>query len=331
MAFLFGLKLGSYSEDDICKLSVLTRATSPESAQALIPLKCTTKKICLSDGKGKCDESFSGEEKVEVVKLPSDSDKAARIIEETSAEAMYQCWDLMGQGKIDIFGSYAKSRGREIEKPVCVICSRVAIDKNVNQETIGKSDIYNYMRKNRVPGGSLTYLQAFTDKEVNSYSQVSPNIFKDKIEGLDKSKDAEKITGNGREIAFIFMQIKAQGISDVLGSLGKDGLIVAGGAFLTPGINKVTSNLVLSKSGSNIIFKSLPVVLGLAGGVAVQSAINAYSGQMLAAGYCGSFATNPNIANDKNGGGKEGCSIIQAMPYDFRPINGVCDNIEGSP
>ena len=41
------------SEDEICKLSVLTRATVPAEAPQLVPLKCTTKKTCLTYGKNR--------------------------------------------------------------------------------------------------------------------------------------------------------------------------------------------------------------------------------------------------------------------------------------
>src|SRR3989344_6928981 len=68
---LNALNLGGETTEDICAFSVLTRATSPQTTSAYIPLKCTTKKICLSD-KGDC-EDFNGEENVkDTIRLPSD-------------------------------------------------------------------------------------------------------------------------------------------------------------------------------------------------------------------------------------------------------------------
>jgi len=34
--------------DETCHLSVLSRGTAPDSLQAFVPLKCTTKKICIT-------------------------------------------------------------------------------------------------------------------------------------------------------------------------------------------------------------------------------------------------------------------------------------------
>ena len=42
---MVALDLRKQTEDEICKLSVLTRATAPDVAQRFTPLKCKTKKL----------------------------------------------------------------------------------------------------------------------------------------------------------------------------------------------------------------------------------------------------------------------------------------------
>lgn len=321
LGFLVYLSFKEAAQEDICHLSVLSRGTSPESAQALIPLKCSTKKICLTDGNGKCEDSLAGESEIEVVKLPSDNKKAARVIEEVSAEAMYSCWKMMGEGKIDIFGSYAKSRGFDVSKPTCIICSRVAVDKGVGKDVMDKIDVHRYMKENRIPDEDLTFLQSFTDRSVNSYPYVSRNLFEDtNIAAPEKSDKIEDVRVNGREIALVFMQIRSKKVSDVLTNLGGDALLVAGGAFITPPVRKVAPKI--------LSFRTTGVLgIGVILGTASMASINAYSGQMIAAGYCGALTST---VQDKRLD-DEGCSIVEAVPYDFRAINTMCEEIEGMP
>src|SRR3989344_8365552 len=77
--FVLGFTDLIQTEQEICKTSVIYRATAPEAANAYIPLKCTTKKVCLT-GDDECLQ-FTGEKKnvEKPIKLPSDSQKAADI------------------------------------------------------------------------------------------------------------------------------------------------------------------------------------------------------------------------------------------------------------
>jgi len=193
---LFLVNLGDYTAEETCHLSVLTRATAPSALQGAVPLKCVAKKICLGNSASSgCEAQFAGEQNVEYVKLKGTKDEMRRQIEEVSANAMYDCWKMMGEGKLDIFGSYAKEAGITAIGTTCVICSRVAVDNGVNKtilteferdsngsivndsngnpKTIGGVDINNYMATHQVPGSSLTYLQTFTDRGVSSYASVS--------------------------------------------------------------------------------------------------------------------------------------------------------------
>jgi hypothetical protein len=330
LGFLVYLGFKEAAQEDICHLTVISRGTSPEAAQAAIPLKCATKKVCLTDGSGRCDDSLAGEQEIEVVKLPTvrnteDKEnirKAARVIEEVSAEEMYNCWKMMGEGKIDIFGNYYISRGlKTVEGPTCVICSRVVIDKGVSEEVTSEVDVRRYMKENQVPDGDLTYLQAFTDSSFNTYPYVSTKAFQEKIKSIE-DKNIDEVQASGREIALVFMQIKAPGIAEAIGNLGQDALFSAGGAFMVSSVRGVSGVLSLGKLG----LRSVPVVLGGGAALAAFSGFNAYLGQTTAAGYCGALTTTSEI---ERASGKEGCSIVEAVPYDFRAINTMCEEIEG--
>src|SRR3989344_1319580 len=183
---------GVSGTDEVCKLSVLTRASAPSSVQGYVPLKCQTKKICLTQSwLGTCSQ-FAGEKDVQRVVLPSGKEKEK--IEEISANAMYDCWNMMGQGKMDLFGSFKGSVGLDKTKSACVICSRVAIDLDKeNENIIGGVNINEYMRTHNPPNSDKTYLQTFTDKSVRGYSNVGKeSLFNQLGEGKKISLDAKE-------------------------------------------------------------------------------------------------------------------------------------------
>ncbi|MBI3334578.1 hypothetical protein HYZ97_03765 [Candidatus Pacearchaeota archaeon] len=354
------IDLGLFAEDAACKASVLTRAVAPSAAQGILPLKCTTKKICITSGKGKCEEQFRGEKNVEVIKLrgsatnPTDRALMRQTIEQVTAESMYSCWSTMGEGKVDIFGSFSNELGLTSVVPSCVICSRIAIDKGVDRtilydEAAGIGvNVNEYMRKTVVPGTSVTFLQAFTDKSVSSYAYVNNDQFgllkekqtiqkvlADDIEqtesvnvkkyidtvsqttfaGRDASTDAN------REMALVFMQVKSIKPTEVLRNMFAAGGTVAGVTFMTPVVNRVAA-----AGARAILFNPYGQALTLIGASTVggYGAYNAYQGQLAAAGYCGQFSTNDAKA-------REGCSLVQGVNYNFKDINTLCSSIQGNP
>ncbi|MDO8459807.1 MAG: hypothetical protein Q7S74_01735 [Nanoarchaeota archaeon] len=312
--FLYILPLKQTSENEICHFSVINRATAPEAANNYIPLKCTTGKICFTTegSKGRCTE-FIGEKDVSLINLPSDNKKAASIIEGATASAMYDCWSNLGEGKLSLFsGGVEKQLNLEPQDLSCVICSRIAYnipDEKRKEELLQKEvDLKEYMRTTKVPTKEITYLNAFTDKEVNSYP-----IVPGKEESIKKD-NIEMLTSSNNQLSIVFTQIKPDSYTDALDKLGKTGAAVAGATFFSP---------VGSIAGA----AGLPgvVVAGIgAGGVTIYSMLNVYEGQVAAAGYCGDFISTYDKA-------KQGCSAVQVVPYDFQTLNRICKRIEGNP
>ena len=164
---VFGNK--DLTERDVCRLSILSRATVPGVVQQEVPLSCFTEKICITKKKsfiekakatfslsgsavnsknGDC-EQFSGENNVRDVKIDlTNTLKASEEIQREVANAMYDCWIMAGQGKLDIFSgkeSYSDNVanaliGEGLEwaslklpeiKPACLVCSRVAFSNEI--------------------------------------------------------------------------------------------------------------------------------------------------------------------------------------------------------
>jgi len=309
------LDLGFQSKQEVCKLSVLTRASLPESGQSLAPLKCETQKFCLNTGGDECPQ-FAGFSDVESIRLPSKTEAAARKIEEISALAMYDCWNMMGQGKLDLFSGsdntfinnvIVKQFSTPEIKPTCVICSRVALAPDlVNSHSIlNNVNINRYMSENLVPGSQLTYLQTFTDRHISSY----PANFTEQLGDNTNRQSTD-------QIAFIFMQIladenaleaaKADGVST--------GIAIFGGLFYSP-FGRVT------KAAPVVLgVKTIATVLGagIAGGLSYLQAID---NQGLAAIHCGPFTSGSQD--------RQGCSVVTPIDYNNKEkINSLCARIE---
>jgi hypothetical protein len=313
---------GNQSETEICRLSVLKRATVPESIQPYVPIKCKTQKICLNGGK-ECDE-FLGIDKVQNIKVRGNNIKDnAKVIEKATADAMYDCWSMMGEGKLDLFGGYSGSRALSTKEPVCIICSRLAISGDISGEVLDETNVHDYIEKNQVPGKSISYLNAFTDRGVSSYPSIDEEIFENAWgDNKDDSLGIKADEGN-REIAFVFSQIRPEGYSESFGKLAKDGLILSGGAFMVPGVGKFAGTILL-KAVTTVPGLFVTGIVGAAG--AGYAANNVYQGKVLAAGYCGSFTSTVEEGKSK------GCSLVSAVPYSVDNINALCPGkIEGQP
>ncbi len=318
LAYLFTLDPRSQEEDVLCKLSVLTRATSPDLAQSYIPLRCSTKKICLSDNFFGSDcKEFAGEKNVISIRLSGTEEDFARTIEKTYTEAMYGCWDSMGQGKLSLFTKGASEvLGLATTQATCVICSRIAIDINEpekKQRVLNKVNINEYMRRTQIPGQQFTFLQAFTDRSVNSFTPINNDVL-NSVSEIEKDSKVE--FGQTDEMAIVFSQIKPRSYTDTLNNLGTAGATVAGTAFFTPGIGRIATRAIFTLPG-------LAISAAAAAGVTAYSMSTVYEGRVAAAGYCGKFTTADSAMD-------EGCSVTQIVPYDFKSLNQICYALEGN-
>ncbi len=309
-----------YSSDEICRLSVLGRATAAEAipgTQQNVPLQCTTKKICLTGtSKGSCSQ-FVGEKNVVNVELPSlkandlsSVEQQTREIERVMAESMYSCWRTLGEGKLDLFSTTLKEFGFSQSQSTCVICSRVALADDISQTIVSRINVSRYMEKNTVPGSSLTYMQALTDGVTNTYL-----TFK---EGALEKSNIELGGVSTNELAFVFMQVKAEKVSEVLEKQAALVGIAGAGTFIArPSAIAATSRFLFSGQGL--------IVAGVAAvAVGGTGTYNALRSQDVAVGYCGPFVTKTQS------NAKEGCSLLQGLPYSVNDIGKLCRYIEGN-
>jgi len=316
--------------DDTCKLSVLTRATAPNNLQGFVPLKCTTKKICITGKSANECTQFIGEESVGVVKLSEGSDlQKAKKIEETIAQAMYSCWNLMGEGKLNLFNGRGDAKGFVTDifavnkaKPSCVICSRVAIGKDLTtdgENILAQVDIRRYIENNFISGRNITYLEYFTDRQFRAY----PAEFKAKF-------SQEPLQASGVEptnqIALIFMQILTE--KEPLEEAAKKGLttgVVVGGNLFSGATGKFTSLI-----GITNVYKGAATVLAAGTSFGITF-FQQKANQATSSIYCGQY-TNGEVDDNGKPIDRFGCSTLQTIDYrEIKTINNICTTIEGNP
>lgn len=149
-----------------CHNSVVIKGTIPTIANQKVvpvPLKCETEKLCITTNvllNGNCDKDYMGE-KYQTVRVSS-SDYENEI-KKIFADKMYECWWMMGQGKLQLY-----SRGWT-SGAACNLCTRIAFDSNLKEQLTKKNinGLTNYLTSNNVPDGGKTYWQYLTNSESN--------------------------------------------------------------------------------------------------------------------------------------------------------------------
>lgn len=296
------LDLKTYSTDELCRLSILSRATSPKSTQELIPLKCTTKKICITGGSD-C-EDYKGEKNVaDSIKVAPSGEQTKTKIEETVANEMYDCWKMVGEGKLDLFGGnpshFLALDSLGMKESTCIICARIKA-KDISPDTLNSVNLNDYLESAQVKDGTGdTYLEKFTNHQLRSY----PKEFEDKF--TDNAKE------EADEIAIIFMQINTE--KDELTAGLDTGLTSAAFVFGTGAYSIPKLSLIVPLA-------KLTALVGLGtGGVA---AFQTWRSRNLAAGYCGELTSAKESRN--------GCSVITTFNYDHpEALAQYCGTIEG--
>jgi hypothetical protein len=328
LILIFTLDFNSYTDEELCRLSVISRGSAPSTVGGLapvkgrIPLKCTTEKICLSFSADDACSQYAGLDEDEITRVDLDKTKiqeSADIIERITADAMYSCWSMMGEGKIDLFADNPETFGSTVlsnfysteRKPTCVICSRVALSDEVKKSTdiLALVDANDYMLKNGPQGSAKTYVSLYNQgANVGAY----PGEFSSTFTKTDK-------TGETDEISFIFMQILTpeDAYKEALEKGATTG-IVAGTFLLSP--TTLAKEIVTGRFYTAL--GRLAIVGAAAGTSGLISYVNTKSNQRTAALHCTKFG----------GEGRYGCSVVQPMNYhNIRAINDLCAQIEGSP
>lgn len=344
---LASLDFQNYSADEACRLSVVSRATGEQTGlnqvSGLIPLQCTTEKICITNDGSECPQFF-GEENVEEIRLSGSDVEKSNQISALLSESFYNCWYLMGEGKLDLFSGDPNS-GKSLSgvffgevqdvfvtkdsvKPKCIICSRVALAEDLIEDRDGAIlqgvDVQAYMANNRPAGSDFTYLQLLSGNPTIS-SVLSPNalIEQEKKEIQDPSqRQSVKVTD---ELAIIFSQIITdEGPTESAISSATNTGILTGGLFLS---NPLGRRALTGRAGGWVgVIASWGTILVTSGVAGITTYSSVEQGQVVSAVHCGEFISSEEEA-------RQGCSLVKFYDYnDIAGINGFCrGGIDGNP
>ena len=323
-------------DDQICHESVIFRATMPAAVSDYVPLKCKTKKYCVTNRLfGNNCTSFTGEKGITKVKVTKDGD-----IEKLYAQEILKCWEMMGEGKVSLFTQWgATTFGFGGIYPTCAICSRIAIDVdsiNKSKINLSKVNVYEYMLTHKVPNKEISYYEAIAKENPSSFSlknTISLNpitISGDKVvEGskqsidLSNSTNVSQVVYTNNENAILFMQISApsQGTSAL--NLGKAVIGTAAATHvLAPTASWQGDKAVLKACTSGGWIGPVVCLGAVAVTIAFQQGNVAYQ-RSVAAGYCGDITTGTDARN--------GCSVVRPVEYNLEEISKYCQVIETIP
>ncbi|MFH8110043.1 MAG: hypothetical protein QXE42_01230 [Candidatus Aenigmatarchaeota archaeon] len=224
--FLTKLQFQSLSEKEACKQSVIMRSEFFQKAAEtvgaeLVPLQCKTQLISIKT---------------------TDEEEIKRII----ANAMYDCWDMLGEGKLDFTGTLL------LEGPVmrCIICSKITFDDEVKKKLAGKEiEIYDYLLTTIIPGKNITYAQYLLGKE-SAEIQIKTAEMPKINPSLDYAIIYQEIKGvEKREVVIdVFLgMVAGASVGAVAGGIGAipGGIIGAmGGALLGASVGVNVANIV---------------------------------------------------------------------------------------
>ena len=132
--FLFRLGIGEKSEEQLCRNSVLQKASVFTDA----PLQCYRNYVCITKD-GSCEELIKPE-KIKVKTLDE--------VYVALANEMTDCWWMFGEGKVNYVGDDITHNN------YCSICSQIYFDDSlealdgIENKKISKDELYEYMTKN---------------------------------------------------------------------------------------------------------------------------------------------------------------------------------------
>jgi len=335
--FIIQLSWSGQINRQVCHESVVLRGTLPSLAQGYVPLKCMTDKVCITSSTfGSCS-AFEGVKGVTKVRISSDNEKARKDIERTITQEIYNCWTMMGEGKLSLFSqALAQTYGIGTVYPTCMLCSRIAFDVASLEKTgvdLSKIDVLEYMMSHKVPGKNVSYysyLEGTSPAKIAVSEDISlPILTKTLTDGkeeialssgkaLVEPYNEEQEAGKPEELGVLFMQISSPQQGQAAINAGNTILGLAVGSYISGPIGTIARNTITGTCKSNLIICGS--ILAIAG-IAQQA--NVARNRAITAGYCGDVSIGTDARN--------GCSAVRTINYGADDISDYCSVIESIP
>ncbi len=290
--FLRGLTLKGTIDKEACHQTVLMRSMPVgigETMKKSIPLKCKTEDILIS---------FQDEE----------------LIKQRIANAMYDCWWMLGEGRLSPFlEGTLKEMSIMPAKSMCVICSTIGFSDRVRAK-YSEIDITDYLQNTKIPLQNRTYIEYFSDEEG---TRLPTGV---KIQPIETSK----------KYAIIFFAFESEALLKGSGTTG--GLVMIGSKMFGPLVATLAGEQILTlpfgilqgllRTGQALTGAALsaigtPLLIASAALMLWQTGVSTWGQYVTAAGYC----------NGEN----KGCFQVVLTEYDKNALAKTCGNIESIP
>ncbi|MCX8193808.1 MAG: hypothetical protein N3G19_00360 [Candidatus Pacearchaeota archaeon] len=261
-------------DKEACRNSVVLRNNAILKGEGLaleiIPLNCKTQEIIISSN----NEAF---------------------IQREIANAMYDCWWMLGEGKMDFFPESGWKDlgvpGLGTSKANCIICSTIKFDDNAKGKRI---DLLNYLENTKIPMKNITYLEYFSEEPG---AKLPVEL---KIEKLDTNKN----------YAIIFMGISGAEVKRaILATVGMS----SGGAFLSGKALTMISKIGIKGAG-----KMIPIVGWI--WIAIETV-----------GHLATLWSDAHASAVHCDGATGGCFALILTTLEATKIAAECQNIESIP
>jgi len=251
---------------EVCRTSVIIRSNALTKGEFKYeyPLKCETEYIKIKT---------------------TDREKIKKCL----ADIMYDCWYMLGEGKINFFKQDPTLKRYTTH---CVICAVIEFDEKVQEEIpqINLKELYEYLTNKKIPTKNITYWQYFT------LSENPTTILED--------KDFPYIYTNKKYAVIFGLAERSTLLGTVAGGAG--GLI---GVKTGAGIGALIGSIIPigGTAAGAIIGGGIGLVIGSLGGYLLEQKAE----DLLQAPYYFIFNLVPYEANEiKN----FGCDRIENIP-----------------
>lgn len=237
---------------------------------------------------------FSGEINCPTVRFKID-DKKEDVVKKKIADAMVDCWNQFGKGKLELFSD---------DSVYCAICHRITFDKNVQVKGFTE-----YLAKTNVPGQKISYIQYLTTAKTEN---------SDFLNVLTNQKiDDSILASQQNEYAIIFTYIKGKKYLEEY--VEKSQKIAPGVGLMVFGVGAIKASLVVSAA----IVSWSPASGPLAPAVAAGATAIAGTGITVGTITFGVGALWSYLAATYSGVPFEHISLINFVPYDAQYIQSI--------
>jgi len=311
---------------EVCHASVVMRgslSTLNSLASGVVPLNCITQNICIG---GKCKNDYVSDKKVLDVKI-----KSKEEIEKLISMELLECWVMMGEGKLSLYSDVLANQGIGTKSPHCFICSRIYFDKEyfnedktedkVKELNLKNLDVLGYMISHKPKGLDESYY-SYLGGKVDAGALLNFKIVDVTKDGLKPNEVQTKEIGESQTVtydvknptepmAIVFSQI----FTPTVGDTAKKSALAGGTLSLMAftGTSKFFGPLIGAKAAAVTAIASALAMVVQAG------AVN--NNRYLTAGYCGAVSSGESARN--------GCSMVQIVPYDAKELSARCGYFEG--